>query len=144
MIEPKKPTKTTKPSTKQEGQKRDAKGRIVPGAKLNPAGKGGFAERPEDRSDGRWSAKDSISYQYKMLMRLTLREMAVWYEANEETMTVAQDIAYQRIKAAKKSLLDAREVTDRTEGKAPQFIGLGNTDEYNKVLVEFIDTEQDK
>jgi len=109
----------------------------------NPTGKGGFANNPQNRSDGRWSAEDSISYQYKKLMRMTLADMAKWYEDNQDTITVAQDIAYGRIRAAKKSLLDAKEITDRTEGKAPMFIGVGGTEDYSKILVEFIDHQTD-
>jgi hypothetical protein len=55
--------------------------------------------------------------------------------------TVAQEIALKRLQEARKEkgLLDAKEVTDRTEGKAPQFIGFGTTEEVKQTLVEFID-----
>lgn len=87
----------------------------------NPDGKGGFQERPEDRSDGRWKKEDSISYQYNKLMRMTPQELAEF-----KPETVAQQIALKRISAAitELGLADTKEITDRTEGKAPQSIDM--------------------
>lgn len=50
------------PSTKQDGDTpsatppaaRDEKGRLLPGAKINPTGVGGFGDYPEHRNDGSW------------------------------------------------------------------------------------------
>jgi hypothetical protein len=92
----------------------------------NPTGKGGFQERPEDRVDGRWRKEDSISYQYNFLMRLPLDQ--IW---NFKPKTVAQDIAFARVRAARDSRLglgDTKEITDRTEGKSPQAIDLTSSD----------------
>lgn len=98
-----------------------------PNGKLpNPTGKGGFQERPEDRNDGRWNKEDSISYQYNKLMRMKPEDIY-----NFKPETVAQDIALARIRAARDSRLglgDAKEITDRTEGKAPQSIDLTSSD----------------
>ncbi len=45
------------------------------------------------------------------------------YSAKPDTeRTVVEDLAYQRVVAAKNSLPDVKEITDRTEGKAPQSI----------------------
>lgn len=100
-------------------------GKLKKGAVINPKGKGGFQERPEDRSDGRWSKEDSISYQYNKLMRLPFKELA-----NFEPETVAQKIALQRVRTAitNDGLHDTKEITDRTEGKAPQAIDLTSSD----------------
>jgi len=101
----------------------------------NPEGKGGFQDRPQDRSDGRWDKADSISYQYSKLLRMGEKEFEDFVPE-----TVAQRIALVRLNQSIKAdgLADTREVTDRTEGKAPQFIGLGDKEDYNIALVEFI------
>lgn len=106
----------------------------------NPTGKGGFVDHPENRSSGTWRKEDSISYQYNKLMRMKPSELATF-----EPETVAQDIALARIKEAKKvtGLSDAREITDRTEGKAPQYIGIGDPTEAKKAMVEFINGDTD-
>ena len=87
----------------------------------NPDGKGGFQERPNDRSDGRWNKDESISYQYNKLLRMPP-------EALDEFIpeTNAQAIAKTRIIAARSAngLLDTKEITDRVEGKAPQSIDM--------------------
>lgn len=91
----------------------------------NPTGKGGFQERPEDRSGGYWKSEDSISFQYKKLVKLTIEEFETWRRKNPKgKRTVAQEIAYQAIKEAKDDLPYLKEVTDRTEGKAPQKMDL--------------------
>jgi hypothetical protein len=88
-----------------------------PDMNLNPTGKGGFGDNPQNRSDGRWNKEGSISYNYNKLMRMTPED----FETFEPT-TYAEKIAKQRVKDAVSSLNDAKEITDRTEGKAPQFI----------------------
>lgn len=100
-------------------------GRKVP----NPTGKGGFQERPQDRSSGAWNPRDSISFQYNKLMRMSEKDFKEF--VNKEDKTVAEAIAYNRLKAAYKSLPDAKEITDRTEGKAIQAID--HTSDGNKL-----------
>jgi len=101
----------------------------------NPEGKGGFQDRPEDRSNGRWDKADSISYQYNKLLRMSDKEFEDFVPE-----TIAQRVALVRLNNSIKAdgLADTKEVTDRTEGKAPQFIGLGDKEDYNIALVEFI------
>lgn len=84
---------------------------------MNPTGKGGFGDNPQNRSDGRWKKENSISYNYNLFLAMSEDEFAEF-----TPITKAQKIAYQRIKAAEKSLLDVKEITDRTEGKAPQSV----------------------
>lgn len=104
----------------------------------NPTGKGGFAEHPENRSNGTWNQEDSISFQYNKLMRMAPVELESF-----KPETVAQQIALARLKAArdqKFGLPDSKEITDRTEGKAPQSIDVTTGGEKLKVaLVEFVD-----
>lgn len=104
----------------------------------NPTGKGGFQEHPENRNPGGWRKEVSFSYQYKRFMAMSIPELKKYQELPDEKRTVVEDLAFARVLAAKKSLMDVKEITDRTEGKPPQFIGLGSGDEYKKALVEFV------
>ena len=98
--------------TKQSELERDEKGRIIGGTP--PAG---FNVNPQNRSDGRWKKEDSISYNYNKFLAMSEEGFADY-----KPETKAQRIAYNRIKASEDSLNDAKEVTDRTEGKAQQTV----------------------
>lgn len=100
--------------TKQMEQTRDEKGRITGGSP--PAG---FNKHPENRSDGRWKKEDSISYNYNLFLAMSEEDFNEYIPK-----TKAQKIAYNRIRDAEKSLVDTKEITDRTEGKAPQTIDM--------------------
>lgn len=106
-------------TTKQEEQQRDEKGRIIGGKP--PVG---FHTNPERRSDGRWKKEDSISYNYNLFLSFSEEEFAEYVPK-----TKAQRIAYNRIKDAEDNLNDAKEITDRTEGKAPQSIDMTSKSE---------------
>ncbi len=101
----------------------------------NPTGKGGFQERPNDRSDGRWKKDESISYQYNKLLRMSPSEFDEY-----KPETVAQKIAYERLLNAQTSegLNDTKEVTDRTEGRAPQTIDMTSNGETIGKTVEVV------
>lgn len=101
-------------------QQVDDKGNKVP----NPTGKGGFADNPQNRNPGGWRKEVSFSYQYKRFMAMTSKELAEWATTPSDKRTVVEDLAYARVVAAKKSLADVKEMTDRTEGKAPQSLDL--------------------
>lgn len=105
----------------------------------NPTGKGGFQDRPNDRSNGRWDKDESISYQYNKLLRMPPEQFDEY-----KPETVAQQIAYKRLKAARTSegLMDTKEITDRTEGKAPQSIDLTNNGEsFEPISVRIINEQ---
>jgi hypothetical protein len=92
---------------------------------INPTGKGGFGDNPENRNAGYWSSKDSISFQYKRFLRMSIKDLKTWLvDTPDSERTVAMDIAYSRVVASKRSLADAKEVTDRTEGKALQTVDM--------------------
>lgn len=95
---------------------------VTPPELRNPTGKGGFGENPQNRNPGHWKSEDAIPFQYNKLMRMSLEELKQWAKDNKETMTMAQAIAYKRLIAAVDSLPDAKEVTDRTSGKAKETI----------------------
>jgi len=101
----------------------------------NPDGKGGFQERPNDRSDGRWNKDESISYQYNKLLRMSPEEFNEFIP-----VTMAQKIALKRLTNAADSdgLNDTREITDRTEGKAPQSIDMTSNGETIGKSVEVV------
>lgn len=109
----------------------------------NPNGKGGFGDNPDHRNPGGWKKENTISYQYNRFMNMTPDELIEWSKTPNSERTVAMDLAYARVLAARKSLPDIKEITDRTEGKAPQFIGIGGETEYKKALVEFIGDDGD-
>jgi len=103
---------TGKPKTTEQDS-------VTPPQKRNPTGKGGFGDNPENRNPGGWKKEDSISYQYNKLMRLPWAEFLAF-----KPETAAQKIAFKRITMAitSEGLHDTKEITDRTEGKAPQSI----------------------
>ncbi len=87
----------------------------------------GFNANPQNRGSGSWSKDTSISYWYNYLIRMDETELDDW-ETNEsgEKRTMAAKIALSRVKAAQEEdrlgLDNTREITDRTEGKAPQVV----------------------
>jgi hypothetical protein len=96
-----------------------------PNGKLpNPTGKGGFAERKHDISPGGWRKENTISYQYNRFMNMSTKELAAWAKISDDDKTVAMVLAFNRVLAARKSLPDLKEITDRTEGKSKEFIDL--------------------
>lgn len=95
---------------------------VTPPHLRNPTGKGGFGDNPQNRNPGGWKKDETIPYQYNRLMRMSLEELEKWAKENRKTMTMAQAIAYKRLIAATDSLPDAKEVTDRTSGKAKETI----------------------
>lgn len=119
--------------TEQTELKRDAKGRIIGGTP--PAG---FNKHPENISPGGWNKEESISYQYNRIGRMSDEELASFIPKNQ-----FQKIALARVKSArdeKFGLHDTKEITDRTEGKAPQSIDVTTGgDKLNVSLVEFVD-----
>lgn len=102
----------------------------------NPEGKGGFGDHPENRNPGGWRKEVSFSYQYKRFMAMSLPEIEAYAALPKEKRTVVEDLAYHRVVAAKKSLMDVKEMTDRTEGRAPQSITI-TSDPLDQILTKF-------
>lgn len=103
----------------------------------NPTGKGGFGDNPENRNPGGWKKENTISYQYNRFLNMSPADLKAYATTPEKDRTVAMDIAYQRVIASRKSLMDVKEITDRTEGKAPQFFGIGDPEDFKIALVRF-------
>ena len=107
--------KDTKSTSKQVGQTRDEKGRITGGRP--PVG---FHTNPENRSNGRWKAENSISYNYHKFMGMNPVEFDEYVP-----QTMAQKMAYDMVKNGSARRADViKEITDRTEGKVPQSIDM--------------------
>lgn len=88
----------------------------------NPTGKGGFADNPQNRNPGGWDKTQSISYQYNRILRMTDDELAAFSVNIRTNGTQAERIALRRVQDAYKDLATTKEITDRTEGKAPQSV----------------------
>lgn len=105
----------------------------------NPNGKGGFGEHPEHRNPGGWKKENTISYQYHRFLNMSPEQLEAWAKTPKSERTVAMDLAYNRVLEARKSLPDIKEITDRTEGKAPQNIDVtSGGDKLNIAMVEFV------
>jgi len=106
----------------------------------NPTGKGGFKDNPQNRNPGGWKKEDSYSYQLQLMDRMTVSQFKSWLADHpEETRTMAQEKAYNAQLKSRKELAWLKEVTDRTEGKAPQSIDVTTGGEPMTALVQFVD-----
>lgn len=94
---------------------RDARGRIVSG-KLNPSGKGGFQDRPEDR--GSWTKDTSPTRWIREFSKLTAEEFNE--KTKDPSLTMVQKIAIKHILNAAKDPRVAADYIDRLDGKARQ------------------------
>lgn len=116
---------TTNSTTEQVDPKGSPHPTHPNGSLPNPTGKGGFGDHPENRNPGGWNKEHSISYQYNKMLRMDENEWAAFkIKMKDGETTMAERIAYQRIEDAIKDLATTKEITDRTEGKAPQNIDL--------------------
>lgn len=86
------------------------------------------AENGNPPSPGGWRKEISFSYQYKRFMAMSVEELNEWLAKPETEKLVVEDLAYRATRRAKDSLPDVKEMTDRTEGKAPQAIDLTSSD----------------
>lgn len=94
---------------------RDNRGRITGGI-LNPTGKGGFQERPEDR--GSWTKDTSPTRWIREFSKLTLSE--VTEKAKDPNLTMVQRIAIKHVLNAYKDPRVTTDYIDRLDGKARQ------------------------
>ena len=100
----------------------------------NPTGKGGFGDNPQNRNPGGWKKEMVFSYQYRRFMNMSIDELEAYGKLDKSDRTVVEDLAYRRVLAAQKSLPDVKEMTDRTEGKAAQTIGITTQDPVLAIL----------
>lgn len=113
---------------------RDKRGRFVSGSKPVT----GFHTNPERRSDGRWNKDTAISYWYNKFGRMTDEEIDLFKVTNVH-LTIFQRIALNTLDDALKGgvigLKATIEITDRTEGRPKQDLGLA-VDESSAPLIK--------
>ncbi|QHJ77992.1 MAG: hypothetical protein [Bacteriophage sp.] len=111
--------------TSSQKPQRDAQGRLLPGNTANPQGKGGFAEHPENRSDGRWSGRASVTFNLNRFKAMTKPELDK-VAADSDNLTQAEYLALQAVLRARKEtefgFKNYQDLVDRTEGKPRQTI----------------------
>ncbi len=113
-----------KTDSKQSSGK-DARGKFAKGNTIAKDHGVDFGSRPENRSNGHWQKEDSYSYQLRLMDRMTVKKFNERIKNNpEESRTLAQEKAYHAQLKSRTDLAYLKEVTDRTEGKAPQNIDL--------------------
>lgn len=120
-------------ATNQAVNGRDENGRFAIGNKPTV----GFHTNPERRSDGRWRKEDSVTYQYRRMLAMTDDELEAFIPE-----TQAQKIAKMRIMRAARdddsSLAETKEITNRTEGKARQDIGIETDEKVVPIIRGFV------
>lgn len=115
---------------------------VTPPELRNPTGKGGFGDHPENRNPGGWKPEFTFSYQYRRFLNMNTDEFEKWIE-NNPNRTVVEDAAYSAVKTAKDDLKNRIEITDRTEGKAPQTISVeGGFFTREKLEIDIVDKEK--
>ena len=111
----------------------------------NPTGKGGFGERPEDiNRSGTWNPRMTFSFQYRRFMNMTVEEFKSWkYLTADKDKTTVEELAYVAVLKARSDIRDRQEITDRTEGKAPQTVVVdGGFFSKEKLKVEVVDEQR--
>jgi len=112
----------------------------------NPTGKGGFGERPEDiNRSGTWNPRMTFSFQYRRFMNMTVEEFKSWKDLTaDKDKTMVEELAYVAVLKARSDIRDRQEITDRTEGKAPQTVVVdGGFFSKEKLKVEVVDEQRD-
>ena len=84
---------------------------------VNPTGKGGFGDHPENRSNGRWSKDNSFSYWMNFFKHLTVKDFKEYEKTKpEDERTMAESLAYARVFRSRNELAEFQVVANRTEG----------------------------
>jgi len=111
----------------------------------NPTGKGGFGDHPENRNPGGWKPEYTFSYQYRRFMNMTVEEFKSWKDLTaDKDKTMVEELAYVAVLKARSDIRDRQEITDRTEGKAPQTVVVdGGFFSKEKLKVEVVDEQRD-
>jgi len=115
---------------------RNPDGTLKKGVVINPEGIGGLQERPEDINiGGRKLDIRRVSWWYDVFGRMYIDDVKTWNNPEPKVVTLSDGekidkdwksgfsaLAYNTFIRAGKSLKDTQEVTNRTEGNAPQEI----------------------
>lgn len=104
----------------------------------NPTGKGGFGDHPENiNRQGLSLTQNYISHWYRRFLDMPTSEFKKWESENPDA-PVAAMLAYAGIVEARNRIKSRIEVTDRTEGKAPQRVQVDLDRISNKQLADQI------
>lgn len=118
---------------------RDAHGRIISG-NLNPSGKGGFQERPQDR--GSWTKDTSPTRWIREFSKLTIE--GINEKAKDPALTMVQRIAIKHVFNAYKDPRIATDYIDRLDGKARQSTDVSVTGyDPPRIIIEGFDDNPD-
>lgn len=94
------------------------------GIAFNPTGKGGFAEHPENRSDGRWSSHFKMDYLLEKYSNYTREEIDK--EFQKKSLTAVEYAALVNVvsmmKDSDRGLKTRTFFAERTQGKPRQQI----------------------
>lgn len=85
---------------------------------LNPTGKGGFADHPENINfGGRPKNPQSFTWWMNNFKEMSVTDFLAWAKNTPNSeRTVAADLAYQRVLNSRNQLDEFKEVANRTEG----------------------------
>lgn len=88
----------------------------------NPTGKGGLKDNPQNINyGGRPKNSQRFSYWLQFFKDMTNKEfMEYTKNRKQDDMYVAEIIAYERVRNARRDLNEYKDLADRTEGKALQ------------------------
>jgi len=111
----------------------------------NPTGKGGFGDHPENRNPGGWKPEYTFSYQYRRFMNMTVEEFKSWKDKTADSeKTMVEELAYVAVLKARSDIRDRQEITDRTEGKAPQTVVVdGGFFKQEKLNIEVVEKKDE-
>lgn len=122
------------PSSKQDGVRRDEKGRILPGSTLNPKGAGGFQDHPEIRSGGSWKREDTARYKLERMMQLTEAELNDIID-NPASPKFEQKLAKAMIDGSWPVL---REMMNEVYGRPKESIDISSQDNAPPIIKGFV------
>lgn len=105
----------------------------------NPEGRGGFGDNPENINKKGWNPAESYSYWLRKFGSMPIEQFKTWLKDNTD-YTLDQEKAWYAQYNSRKELAYLKEVTDRTEGKAPQSVDITTKGEsvnaYKELTVE--------
>lgn len=97
---------------------------------INPDGKGGFGDNPQNRHNGAWKKTETFRYWFDVFKEMTVEELEKWQQDNpKDKRTVASDLAFRRILKARDDLREFQEVANRSEGMPKQTVEAVNLNE---------------
>ena len=88
----------------------------------NQTGKGGFQQGQSGNPGGRPKNQESFTYWLNQFKQMTILEFNSYPKIRGDALTIAESIAYGRIKASFENLSEFKDVANRTERSNEQTI----------------------